>query len=414
MMDIEKHGLNSVPSSERTATWTDLLIIWGGVSICLPSFIVGAMLVPAFNWDEAMAINFLGNLIVGILIVLGGYFGVRTGYPAVIMLRHVYGHPVGQWLPTMALLVSTLGWYGIITVVTGMAITEMTGQNNELLTTLVIVLVGVLNATTAVAGFHRIRWFNRIMLPLLGGYCVYLAYVVLGQLSLSPGQAYNSTGSLTYGEGIDLIIGGFLVGAMAASDFSRYVQSHTHNWLGTLPGAFLLSFLLGLLGMLSVVVTGEWNPVLAVRELGMGLPALFFILLANWTTNHNLLYSSGLALTNAMPRLERWKSTVICGITGTMLALSGIAGVIESWLIMLSYVFSPILAVALAEVLAAPGKRPASTINVRAVIAVIAGIIVEIIIPPQYVASLAGLLAAAAVYIVLRGPAMFINRRRKP
>lgn len=340
ILDIERYGLNSVPHNERTATWFDLFIIWSGVNICLPSFIVGALLVPAFNLGDAVLINFVGNLIVGVLIALGGYFGAKTGYPSVVMGRHVFGSPLGQWLPTIALLISTLGWYAVMTVITSMALAEIAGHSLGLVTIpLVTALVGLLNASTAVAGFHRIRWFNRLMVPLLGGFCIYLAYKVFNQIPSIPSNSYQPSGTLSYGAGIDLIIGSFLAGAFAASDFSRYARSNIHNWLGTFPGAFLLSFLLGLLGMYSVIATGEWNPVLVVQNLGMGIPALLFILFANWTTNHNLLYSSGLALVNIFPRLERWKSTTICGILGTVLALTGIAGHLESWLTLLSYIF---------------------------------------------------------------------------
>lgn len=229
-MDIERHGLDSVPQQERTATWFDLLIIWSGVNICLPSFIVGALLVPAFIWGDAVQINFWGNFIVGGLIALGGYYGVRTGYPSVIMGRHVFGSPLGQWLPTIALLISTLGWYAVMTVITGMTLTELTGHSLVFVTLpLVTAIVGLLNASTAVAGFHRICWFNRLTVPLLGVFCIYLAYKVFNNMPAVPNYTYQPLGTLSYGEGIDLIIGSFLAGAFAASDFSRYARSNIHN-----------------------------------------------------------------------------------------------------------------------------------------------------------------------------------------
>lgn len=400
-LDIEKYGLTAVPRQERTATWFDLFIIWSGVNICMPSFIVGALLIPAFAWGAAVQVNFWGNFIVGMLIVLGGYFGVRTGKPSVRMIRHVFGRSWGQLLPTIALLASTLGWYAVMTVLTAMALAELAEPYLGMATPLVIILVGLLNASTAVAGFHKIRWFNRLIVPLLGVFCIFLAYKLLSQMPPAL-DSYRPTGTLLYGEGIDLIIGSFLAGAFAASDFSRYARSNLHNWLGTFPGAFLLSFLLGLLGMYSVVVTGEWNPVLVVSNLGMGMPALLFILLANWTTNHNLLYSSGLALLNIFPCLERWKSTMICGIFGTLLALTGIAAHLESWLTMLSYVFSPLLGVVLAELLVVCDRRSTTGINYAAFVAAATGMLVEIVLPPQYIASIVGLVTAAFTYILIK------------
>ncbi|WP_166512885.1 purine-cytosine permease family protein [Desulfallas thermosapovorans] len=245
---IEKYGLDAVPQNERTATWFDLFTIWSGVSICLPSFIVGTLLVPACIWSEAVQINFWGNLIVGVLIVLGGYFGTKTGFPAVVMGRYVFGYPLGQWLPTTALLISTLGWYAVMTVLTGMALAEIAGHIlGPVMLPLITALVGLLNASTAVAGFHKIRLFNRLMVPLLALFCIYLAYNVYIQVEHSATTSYHPSGNLSFGEGIDLIIGSVLAGAFSASDFSRYAINNLHNWLGTLPGTFVMSFLLGFL-----------------------------------------------------------------------------------------------------------------------------------------------------------------------
>lgn len=408
-MDIELHGLDSVPQSERVATWADLFMIWAGVSLCLPSFIVGALLVPAFSWGEAVEINFWGNLAVGVLIVLGGYFGTKTGYPAVIYGRHVFGYPLGQWLPTVFLLLSTLGWYAVMTAMTGIALAEIikdiTGFSSPVL---MILLAGLLNACTAVPGYQKIRWFSWLSVPLLLLLCVWITFKILSLTTIPYSLQYQPTGSLSYGEGVDLIIGGFLAGAFAASDFSRYARNNRQNWSGTLPGAFLVSFLLGLLGMLSVAVTGNWNPIMVVQDLGMGIPALIFVLLANWTTNDNLLYSSGLALTNVLPQVARWKNTLLCGAAGTILAVAGLTDFLQSWLMLLSYVFSPLLGVVLTDFFIVKKTAGHTSLNVQAVIAVGAGIFLAKTTPPQYVASAVGLVSSSLIYITL----IMLKKRR--
>ena len=52
-------------------------------------------------------------------------------------------------------------------------------------------------------------------------------------------------------------------------------------------------------------ISGEWNPVLGVQELRLGIPALLLIIFATWTTNDKNLYSGGLALTNVFPGRSR-------------------------------------------------------------------------------------------------------------
>jgi NCS1 nucleoside transporter family len=400
-MNIEQYGLEPVPKPERRATWADLFIIWGDISLCLPSFIVGALLVPALSWGDAVSVNFFGNLLLGVLIVLGGYFGTKTGCPAVIYGRRVFGYPVGQWFPTAFLLVSTLGWYAVMTAITGEAldliIKEACGFSSP---HLIIILVGILNASTAVLGYQRIRWLSWLCAPPLVLLCVWITFKVLA-LTTPAAFQYHPTGAISYAEGMDLVIGGFISGAFVASDFSRYARSNRDSWFGTFPGAFLVSFLLGLLGLLSVLATGDWNPVMVVHNFGMGIPALCFILLANWTTNHTVLYSSGLALTSVFPRLGRWKNTALCGVVGMIMAVAGLSDVIQAWLMLLSCIFPPLIGVVLTDFLVVRKTLNYSkTVNVPAVLAVGAGIFLAKITPPQLMASVVGLGASSVLYFL--------------
>ncbi|MDF9407884.1 cytosine permease [Pelotomaculum isophthalicicum JI] len=410
-MYIEQFGLDPVSKPERTATWVDLFIIWSDISLCLPSFIIGAMLIPALSWSEAVSVNFWGNLVVGVLIVLGGYYGTKTGCPAVMYGRLVFGYPLGQWFPTAFLLVSTLGWYAVMTAMTGealdMIIKETTGFSSPLF---MIILVGVLNASTAVMGYQRIRLLAWLSAPLLSLLCIWMTIKVLSLTALPSAFQYQPTGAVSYAQGMDLVIGGFISGAFVASDFSRYARSNRDSWFGTFPGAFLISFLLGLLGMLSVVATGDWNPVTVVDSFGMGIPALLFILLANWTTNHTVLYSSGLALTNALPRLGRWKNTALCGVTGIALAVAGLTGLIQSWLMLLSCIFPPLIGVVLTDfLLVRKTAVPSQAVNIPAILAVSAGTGLAAITPPQYMASGVGLFSSSSMYILIHFTLRLLN-----
>jgi cytosine permease len=262
------------------------------------------------------------------------------------------------------------------------------------------ILAGFLNISTAVLGYQRISWLNRITVPLLSILCLWMTFKLFSLTSMSNAIQYQPNGSLSYGEGMDMIIGGFLSGAFVASDFSRYARSDLHNWLGTLPGTFFVSFLLGLVGMLAVAATGDWNPVLVVQDFGMGLPALIFILLANWTTNHSVLYSSGLALTSILPQLGRWKNTFFCGVAGIILAVAGLTDFLQQWLILLSVMLSPLLGVVLTDFFII--KRTLQTkANIQAIFSVITGIILAKITPPEYISSAVGLVSSSIIYFIL-------------
>lgn len=400
-MKVKEYGLDSLPVSARTAGWTDLFVIWAGASFCLPAFIIGALLVPAFSWHEAVLINLLGNLIVGIFIVLGGSFGVKTGLPAVIWGRYVFGYPLGQWIPAIFLIVSMLGWYAVITEMTALAldaiILDLTGFSSPIF---LIILVGFSFAYTAVLGYQKIRKLSWLSVPLLSLVCIYITVKLFMLNSGFSAVNYQPAGFLTRGEGIDIIIGGSMAGAFIASDLSRFTRKHYHNWLGVLSGVFLISFLLGLMGMLSQVVTGNWNPLLIVQNLGMGIPAVLFIILTSWTNNDNILYSAGLALTGIFPHMGRRVNTALCAIIGTALALAGITQMLETWLMWISYLFSPLIGVLLMDNLVADKITKRDPVNVLAIVAVAAGIAIAVLTPEKYISSLIGMVASAVIYLL--------------
>lgn len=400
-MQIERHGLNPVPLSEKTAGGADLFVIWAGASVCTPAFVIGALLVPAFSWNEALAINFLGNLFIGVLIVLGGYFGVKTGQPSIVWGRDVFGTPIGQWIPNICILFSMLGWCAVITSMAGTALNSIIAdQIGVSFPLLFIFIVGLLNTFTAVAGYQQIRWLSWITVPVMIIICGLIAWKLLSLSSWSIISGYQPDGSLTYGAGLNLIIGGSLSGALIASDFSRYASNFRQSLVGSLLGSFLVSFLIGILGMASQAITGNWNPLLMIIETGMSSIVFVFLLFANWTTNDNLLYSSGLAMSNIFS-LGRVKNTLICGIIATFLAMTGIAENLPSWLDFLSCALSPVLGVALTELFVTKMKKSYTPLNTGAVIAVLTGIVAAVLIPSSYVPAIAGLTVSSLVYLVI-------------
>lgn len=407
-MAVEPYGLGAVPREERTATWKDMLYIWSGNSFCIPSFIIGAILIPTFSWGEAQSINLLGNLAVGCLIVLGGCFGAGTGLPAVVFGKRVFGERLGHLVPTACLLISTLGWFAVITAITGQALDEIikinTGYSNPILFT---ALTGALNSYAAVQGFGGIRRYSRYAFPVLCLFCLWVAVHLMAGHPGGINLEFQKTGTLNYWQGIDLVAGGYIAGALAASDFSRYTTGSRPGWIGVLPGTFLVSAILGVIGMLLNVLTGEWNPVREVQGFGLGLPALACLFIANWTTNYNLLYSSGLAATNILPGLSRWKNTLGCGAAGTILALAGIADHLQEMLSLLALLLSPVLGVMLTDFFARrrlkegePPGRP--DLNLPALAAVLAGCIFALVFSGAAGSTITGLAASSASYLLFR------------
>ena len=72
----------------------------------------------------------------------------------------------------------------------------------------------------------------------------------------------------------------------------------------------------------------NWNIVeVMISKLGLGIIAAIVLILAQWTTNDNNLYSSVLGLSNAINGrfpYVRWKLTLIVGLVSTVISAIGV------------------------------------------------------------------------------------------
>lgn len=397
-MNQEPYTAAPVLSVSRKSTWADLMMIWTAATICLPAFIIGAFLVREYGWDQASAVNLWGNLLVGLMIAAGGAFGVRTGQPSAVMGRYVFGRGAGQWLPVVCLWVSMVGWSAIMLDFTGQLLSEMlfqwTGFSSPILMMLVL---GLVFASTAVGGYERIRGFSWLVTPLLLLICGWIFYRL--DLMIPAGQSVNLTlHTLPPGSGMDVVVGGSVAGAIMAADYSRHAVTPGHHWLGTLAGVVPASVFLGFIGMLSQTLTGDWNPLPLLSDAAwLTFP---FILAAAWTTNDNLLYSSGLALSRLLPGFRRRTNTLLCTFSTIALAVLGITGAFEQWLTGLAMLLSSLLGVLLSHMIWVKGEYPGNT-NWKALLSVAVGVAAGWQIPGHYMTSLSVLAIAGLSYLLL-------------
>jgi cytosine permease len=412
---VEQHGVDAVPKGERTKGWWDLFVIQAGVNITLSSLLLGGLLVPGLSWAQACWALVVGNIILGVLLALMGYFGVDYGVSTTVASRFSMGHPRGSWIASIIILISMVGWFGVTAELAGQATHDaLEGVPGFSNTAIVIALIGVLNSLPPIFGFENIKWLSRLAVPGLTGLCIWILYVIISKYGYWNLVHYTPTHSLSLTTGLDLVMGGLIVGVFTASDISRYVVGERDNWIGCMLGAFPPSLFLGMVGALSKLATGDWNAVSVVQRLGLGAPALIVIIASSWTANNTNLYCSGLALANVFPRISRWQSTALMGALGTILAASRVTRYFGNFLLALSDLFSPLIGILLCDYFvirrsrlnlreAYEDKGPCfytSGVNLAAVIALISGFVVAKLAPASMMVSLVSLFAAAAVYFI--------------
>ena len=405
-MEVEAHGNDPVPAESRRQGWFAFFALYSGVNICLPMMLLGGAFVPGLSFTQAVGAGLIGNALAFAIAATAAYPGTDHGLPTPVLTRAALGYPWGTWLASLAILVSSTGWFAVHTELAAMALNgvlhTLTGASGLSLTG-PILFMGAANALVAIIGFNWIRKLAIVAVPLLLMLSAYLLYRIgiahpLPEIVSRPG-----VGPLSFLLAVNIVTSAQMGSAFTAADFARYARDHRSVWIGSLGVAPVAAFMIGL-GAISGLATGEPNPVLGVQSLGLGIGALIVIALATWTTSDKVLYSGGLALTNIFPRWPRWLNTLVLGSVGTGLASLRLTRYFTEWLTLIGAIFAPLVGLLIADYfivrrrsIGGPGR---SAVNWVAIGALGSGLIAGRLAPPQTIQPLTSIVMTALVYVV--------------
>lgn len=119
---LYSEDLAPVPKEKRTWTTWNLVAIWVGMAVCIPTYMMAAeMIKDGISWWAALGIIGLGNLIITVPMILNGHAGVKYGIPFPVLGRASFGHN-GIHIASVVRALVACGWFGIQTWLGGLAI----------------------------------------------------------------------------------------------------------------------------------------------------------------------------------------------------------------------------------------------------------------------------------------------------
>ena len=404
-MEVETHGNDPVPPRSRRQGWFAFFTLYSGVNICLPMMLVGGAFVPGLSLTQAVLAGLLGNAIAFAIAATAAYPGTDHGLPTPVLTRASLGYPWGSWLPSLAILVSSTGWFAVHTELAAMALDgvlrTLTGRTGPSII-LSILFMGAANSLVAIIGFNWIRKLAAVAVPLLLVLSTLLLYKIASTHSVTDMLSRPGVGPLSFLAALNIMVSSQMGSAFTAADLARYARDHRSVSIGLLAVAPVAAFMMAL-GAISALATGEPNPVLGVQSLGLGVGALVVIALATWTTSDKVLYSGGLALTNIFPRWPRWLNTMVLGSVGTALACFRLTQYFTQWLILIGTIFAPLVGLLLADHFVVRRRKLVgngdSAVNMVALVALVCGLIAGRLAPPETIQPLTSILVTGLVYV---------------
>jgi cytosine permease len=341
-----------VPEMKQKA-WYNMGLVWGGVAACLACLMVGGIVGSMLPLGPAAIAVVCGCLITTVIGSICAVVGGRLNLSTAMITRFAFGD-WGVYVVAFILALGSYGWFAVQlgmfgeTVRASMGI--MTGVTPGTVGLyLAIIIGGILMISSAFLGYRALAWLSYIAVVPIVLLMIASVVIVLTTHPWSELLAHAPANPAPMMVVIGIIGGGFMVGAVITPDVSRYAKGAGHSVGGVILGFFAFQAVIMYMGVILGHAVGEWDIIKVMIGLGWGLIAMVVLVLAQWTTNDNNLYSAALAFAVVFRRWPKWVITLSVGGIGIILALLGIYGALVNWLLVICILIPPIAGVYIAD-----------------------------------------------------------------
>jgi putative hydroxymethylpyrimidine transporter CytX len=352
-------GIEPVPERLRVLSLLDSALLWANLSISLLVIVLGAYLVPALSLRDALLAVLVGALAANLLLGLAAAIGADARVPGMVLLRAPLGRR-GSYAPTVLNVLQNLGWSTFELLIISTAAAALSkrvfGFEARWVWAIVFGVVAVVLGMLGPVGFVR-RYVKKFagwaVLASIG----YLTWWVLDRSHLHAFWHAKAQGGLTFGQGVDLVIGSVVSWTPLAADYTRFARGRRSAFWGASVGFFvptLWCFGIGCLLVLARHVSAPEQIPAAVAGGGV-LSVLVLLALTVDESDEAFadIYSTAVSIQNLVPRAPQRLLIVVVGTLATVGAIVVDLRNYETFLFLLGSIFVPLFGVLLADWLVA-------------------------------------------------------------
>ncbi|WP_309237366.1 cytosine permease [Actinomadura sp. BRA 177] len=364
--DAEKR-LREVPftldePAPRVLGFWDQSAFWANLGVSLLAF-SGAYTVLAPDADGRPTISIMagivamavGTIIGGLMLGLAAVPGTRTGQPAMVLLRGLFGARL-SYAPTILNIAQLIGWGTFELIVIADAARELWDGVPRWG---YVVAAGVITTVLTVWPLGSVRLLRRYVTVAVAIALVYF-YVELVRQPL-PDLTEGSWGGFWIGADAALAVS--ISWVPVAADYTRHSRTERAAFGAASVGYSVTQIIAYVLGLLALaLVAGDTTRVFD-PFLGATLGVVFFAIFVLREADQSFAdtYSTAVSIQNLFPRADRRVLSVLLGAGITVLALALDIGDYAGFLTLIGSVFVPMLGVLAADFFLGRRQHPSTS-----------------------------------------------------
>ena len=325
----------------KTLSRVDQGALWANLGISLLGF-SGAITVlepagvPKLSIVAAIAATVVGTVLGSVMVGLAAVPGARTGAPAMVLLRGLFGGRL-SYLPTALNILQLIGWgtFELVVIAQGAQALFHGGPR-----WLYVLITGVVTIAMTIRPLGAVRVLRRYVTIAVAIAMVYLFVQILRQ----PLPDMTSGSWHGFWAGSDAALAVAVSWIPVASDYSRHSRTSEAAFTSATAGYSVTQILCYVLGLIALADVSNLDDNGFSRFLSVPLGVVFFgvIVLREVDQSFTNVYSTGVSVQNLLPRTDRRILTIAIGILTIILALSLNINQYSGFLTLIGSVFVPL------------------------------------------------------------------------
>jgi nucleobase:cation symporter-1, NCS1 family len=321
--------------------------LWGNLGVSLLGFTAAIFVlqpggpgIPQLSLAAALTAIVVGTVLGTLPVALAGLLGARTGAPAMVLLRGLFGARL-SYLPTALNILQCVGW-GVFELVT---IATAAHTVAPALPKMAYVLIaGVATALLAIRPLGAIRVLRKYVTVAV---LVVLCYLFV-QLIRQPLPAFTHGSWSGYWAAADAVVAVAISWAPLAADYTRHSRTPRAAFTGALVGYSVTQILCYVIGLLALVTVANGNPDhIFGAFIALPVGSLGFAILAARELDQSFanVYSTAVSVQNLRPL---WDRRVLAGVIAAVTTAGALwlnISDYENFLTLIGSVFVPMSAV---------------------------------------------------------------------
>lgn len=336
-----------------------ILMIWLAANLVVTTQLTGTIFVPGISWQLSLGLIVAGSVTGGVVLILVGNMGTRTGLPTMSLTKGAFGLR-GSYLAVIANVVILMGWSWVQAMLAGVTVdyvvSQFTGVSSPIFFSVLCQLLVVGLAIFGHEGIAKVEPLFAVFILVVMAYIfgtAFTTFTIADYTSIPIDDTLGLSGLVVF----DIVVATAISWTVLSAEFNRFANSQTAGIVGCSIGYVLstsLAMALGATAIAYVLLEGgaaaSFDP--AVIVAAFGVPLAIVIFLSVMATNTLCVYGMVTSFVNMTPnRNVRFLPTAL--VLGAISIIGatwlGLLDQFTEFLVLIGALFIPVFAIMIAD-----------------------------------------------------------------